>query len=159
MGERPHWRRSWASPTTPCGARSGVSVPNFSHSATGDRNNEGRPFATKNAPPSAGQRPKCRPCDPHVALQPPIRNKYLVGGFSIKRARVDCTTGDKNSSQNDVIVTQILVSDRNIFFEKKYASISTRSGAHASERNLFLSAIRRSNRRSKFCPELGFVPS
>ena len=38
-------------------------------------------------------------------------------------------------------------------------SISTRSGAHASERNLFLSAIRRSNRRSNFCLELAFVSS
>ena len=56
-------------------------------------------------------------------MRPPRRTtaadpQYLVGGVSIKRARVDCTTGDKNSSKNDVIVTQILVSDRNIFPKK-----------------------------------------
>ena len=35
------------------------------------------------------------------------------------------------------------------FFEKKYVLISPRSGAHVGERSLFLSAIRRSYRRSK----------
>ena len=35
------------------------------------------------------------------------------------------------------------------FFKKKYVAISPRSGAHVGERNLFLSAIRRSYRRSK----------
>ena len=37
-----------------------------------------------------------------------------------------------------------------IFSKKKYVFISPRSGAHVGERNLFLSAIRRSYRRSKF---------
>ena len=36
-----------------------------------------------------------------------------------------------------------------IFVRKKYVSISPRSGAHVGERNLFLSAIRRSYRRPK----------
>ena len=48
------------------------------------------------------------------------------------------------TSHNDVIVTHIMVSDRNIFFKKKYVAISPRSGAHVGERNLLLSAIRRS---------------
>ena len=51
--------------------------------------------------------------------------------------------------ENDVTVTHILISDRNIFFKKKYVAISPRSGEHVGERNLFLSAIRRSYRRSK----------
>ena len=49
----------------------------------------------------------------------------------------------------DVAVTHILISDRNIFSKQKYVSISFRSGAHVGERNLFLSAIRRSYRRPK----------
>jgi len=46
------------------------------------------------------------------------------------------------TSYNDVIVTHIMVSDRNIFSKKKYVAISPRSGAHDAERNLLLSAIR-----------------
>ena len=38
-------------------------------------------------PKSAEQRPKCCPRDPHIALQPPIRNIWLVG-YLFKRARV-----------------------------------------------------------------------
>ena len=58
-------------------------------------------------------------------------------------------SGDIRAPKNDFIVTHILISDRNIFFKDKYAAISFRSGAHVGERNLFLSVIRRSYRRSK----------
>ena len=50
--------------------------------------------------------------------------------------------------QHGVILTHILVSYRNNF-QKKCVSISPRSGAHVGERNLFLSAIRRTYRRPK----------
>ena len=46
-----------------------------------------------------------------------------------------------------VIVTNIPESDRNIFFRKKmYVAIYPSTGAHVGERNLSLSAIRRSYR-------------
>ena len=51
--------------------------------------------------------------------------------------------------KNDVTTTHILISDRNIFSKKKYVPTSPRSGGHVGERNLFLSAIRWSNRRSQ----------
>ena len=43
-----------------------------------------------------------------------------------------------------VTETNISPSDRNIFFWKKYAAISPRSGAYVGDRTLLLSAIRRS---------------
>ena len=43
-----------------------------------------------------------------------------------------------------VTETHISPSDRNICSKKKYVAISPRSGAYAGERNLLLSAIRRS---------------
>ena len=43
-----------------------------------------------------------------------------------------------------VTETHISPSDRNIFSKKKYVAISPRSGAYVGERNLLLSAIRRS---------------
>ena len=43
-----------------------------------------------------------------------------------------------------VTETHISPSDRNIFSKKKYVAISSRSGVYVGERNLLLSAIRRS---------------
>ena len=55
-------------------------------------------------------------------------------------------SGDMTSKMMSLI-THILVSDR-IFFQKKYVAISPRPGAHVGERNLLLSAIRRSYRQN-----------
>ena len=60
-----------------------------------------------------------------------------------------CYSGVIDQKKNDVTLTHILISDRNIFSKKKYMSTSPRPGGHVGERNLFLSAIRRSNRRSQ----------
>ena len=48
---------------------------------------------TKNSPPNAGQRPKCRSHDAHVALRPLIRTFRWVG--SLLNARTNTPTGDK----------------------------------------------------------------
>ena len=61
------------------------------------------------------------------------------------------------TSKNDFTITHVLVSDQNIF-QKKYVAMSSRSGAHVGERNLLLSAIRRSytSRNKQETPE--FLP-
>ena len=54
----------------------------------------------------------------------------------------------KIAPKNGVIETHIPPSDRNIFSKQKYVATSSRPGAHVSEMNLLLSAIRRSYRQN-----------
>ena len=71
---------------------------------------------------------KCHPTELSAKCRGFVRNYFLVpfGGYVTEK--------------------HILVSDRNIFSKKKYAAVSLWAGGHVSERNLLLSAIRRSYR-------------
>ena len=80
-----------------------------------------------------------------------LTRRTLSGSTPVGDSHVGCGCHPHPAAKkNDVTLTHILISDRNIFSKKKYVSTSPRPGGHVGERNLFLSAIRRSNRRSQF---------
>ena len=87
---------------------------NSRNSLTGDNKKGGRPFTTKNAPPSFTHAP-------HVALQPPFPTFFgawvLYLNARVLTIQLGATTTTKTPKLG-VIVSHILVSNRNIFRKK-----------------------------------------
>ena len=101
-------------------------------------------------------------CDRRLLRRMVLRNKFLSPTCQPDLGNADTYFKQKNRSEirmcvtvasfppiYDITITHILISDRNIFSKKKYVLTSPRPGGHGSERNLFIRAIRRSNRRSQ----------